>query len=186
MKYPIAITLALISLAIAASAQSISNQSIQERIRSAGAGKTIELTFDAAARTTKVMAVSENFAKSEASRGGILAMNFAIGFFYPGDAMDKSPESFLLTFWVMSRKPRFGESHSMTVVLPDEMLVIGSARYAAKPRQEMEYLNFEISRENLSKIAAHTDVRFHLGDEEFTFTSSQMKLLADLLSVTAQ
>jgi hypothetical protein len=48
----------------------------------------------------------------------------------------------------------------------------------------MEYLNFEISRENLMKIAGQTEVRFQLGDEEFTFTKSQMKLLADLLVVT--
>jgi hypothetical protein len=64
------------------------------------------------------------------------------------------------------------------------MLVIVSARYAAKPREQMEYLNFEISRENLMKIAGQTEVRFQLGDEEFTFTKSQMKLLADLLVVT--
>ena len=53
----------------------------------------------------------------------------------------------------------------MTVALREEMLVIGSARYVAKPSQQMEYLNFEISRDNLSKIASETNVRFHLGDE---------------------
>ncbi|MEO8574851.1 MAG: hypothetical protein ABI481_12865, partial [Pyrinomonadaceae bacterium] len=90
----------------------------------------------------------------------------------------------LLTFWVLSKKPRFGASHSLTVALRDEMLVIGSARYAAKPREQMEYLNFEISRENLMKIAGQTDVHFQLGDEQFTFTRSQMKLFADLLMVT--
>ena len=111
-------------------------------------------------------------------------MNFAIGHIYPGDTMVKSPESFLLTFWVMSKKPRFGASHSMTVALRDEMLVIGSARYAAKPREQMEYLNFEMSRENLIKIAGSSEVRFQLGNEEFTFTPSQLKLLADLLVVT--
>jgi hypothetical protein len=130
------------------------------------------------------MAVSENFSKDDAGRAGLLAMNFAIGHIYPGETIVRSPESFLLTFWVMAKKPRFGANHAMTVVLPDEMLVIGSARYSAKPREQMEYLNFEVSRDNLKKIAGQTEVRFQLGDEEFTFTKSQMKLLADLLMVT--
>src|SRR5688572_30657571 len=112
MKFPIAIAAVLLSLAFTTSAQNLTNQTLQERIRSTGAGKSIELTFDAAAKTTKIMAVSENFSKTEASRSGVLAMNFAIGILYPGDALERSPESFLLTFWVMSRKPRFGASHS--------------------------------------------------------------------------
>ena len=73
----------------------------------------------------------------------------------------------------------------MTVVLPEEMLVIGSGRYASKPAEQVEYLNFEISRENLMKIAGQTEVSFMLGDERFTFTHSQMKLIGDLLTVTA-
>jgi hypothetical protein len=48
----------------------------------------------------------------------------------------------------------------------------------------MEYLNFEISRENLARIAGQSELRFMLGDEEFTFTRSQMKLIADLLAIT--
>ena len=148
------------------------------------AQKTIALTYDAAGQTTKLGGVSENFSGDEAGRSGILAMNFATGIFYPGNDLVKSPESFLLTFWVLSKKPRFGANHSLTVALRDEMLVIGSARYVAKPREQMEYLNFEISRENLSKIASQTDVRFQLGDEQFTFTKSQMKLFGDLLMIT--
>lgn len=184
MKHSISIVVAVFSLAIFASSQDLTNDIIQERIRAAQVGKQITLTHDAAGQTTKLTAVSDNFSKSEASRAGILAMNFAVGFFYPGDYMVRSPESFQLTFWVMSTKPRFSSKHSMTVVMPDEMLVIGSARYVPKPREQMEYLNFEISRENLARIAVQSEVRFMLGDEEFTFTRSQMKLLADLLSVT--
>jgi hypothetical protein len=165
-------------------AQEISNDVIRERIRNAGAAKTITLTYDPEGRTTKIMAVSDNFSKQESREAGLTAMNFAIGLFYPGDVLAKSPESFLLTFWVMSKKPRFGEDHAMTAVLREEMLVIGSARYVAKPAEQMEYLNFEVSRENLAKIGAEGSVRFHLGDVLFTFTPSQMKLLADLLTIT--
>ncbi len=183
MKLPVTIAVAFLSLTLGISAQT-SNEAMLARIDSLHAGKTITLTFDTVSGTSKIMAVSENFSKDDAGRAGLLAMNFAIGHIYPGNSIVKSPDSFLLTFWVLSKKPRFGVNHAMTVVLRDEMLVIGSARYAAKPREQMEYLNFEVSRENLMKIAGQTEVRFQLGDEEFTFTKSQMKLLADLLVVT--
>jgi hypothetical protein len=184
MKYLIAICASLLFLTFASAAQPLSNDTIQERINSAKAQKAIVLTYDPAGQTTKLGGVSENFSGDEASRSGILAMNLAIGIFYPGNDLVKSPESFLLTFWVLSKKPRFGTNHSLTVALREEMLVIGSARYVAKPREQMEYLNFEISRENLMKIAGQTEVSLQLGDEEFTFTKSQMKLFADLLTIT--
>ena len=184
MKYLIAVPALTILLTLTAATQSLTNATIQERIKSVRAEKSIALTHDAEGKTTKIMAVSENSSKEEANRSGILAMNFAAGIFYPGDDLVKSPESFQLTFWVLSKKPRFGASHSMFVALPEEVLVIGSARYVAKPREQMEYLNFDISRENLTKIASQSDVRFQLGAEEFTFTPSQLKLLADLLQIT--
>lgn len=184
MKHSISIVLAIFALFIPASSQDLTSDVIRERIRTAQAGKQITLTHDAAGQTTKLMGVSDNFSKDEASRAGILAMNFALGFFYPGDSMVRPPESFQLTFWVMSKKPRFSRNHSLTAAMPDEMLVIGSARYTAKAREQMEYLNFEIARENLARIAGQSEVRFMLGDEEFTFTRSQMKLIADMLAVT--
>jgi len=184
MKHLTAICASILLLNFTISAQTLSNETIQKRINSAGAGKSITLTYDAAGMTTKLGGISENFSQDEAGRSGILAMNFALGIFYPGNDLVKSPESFLFTFWVLSKKLRFGANHSLTVALRDEMLVIGSARYSPKPREQMEYLNFEISRENLTKIASQTDVRFQLGDEQFTFTRSQMKLFADLLQIT--
>lgn len=185
MKRLLAICASVMLVALAVSAQNLlPNRTMQERIGSAHAEKSIALTFDAPTKMSKIMAVSENFSKDEASRSGILAMNFAIGLFYPEEALVKSPDSFLFTFWALSKKPRFGSNHAMTVTLRDEILVIGSARYTGKPREQMEYLNFEISRENLARIAGQTDVSFQLGDQQFTFTRSQIKLLADLLVVT--
>ena len=184
MKY-LAAAVALLVVPVISSAQTLSNETITNRIRAERADKTITLTSDPASKTSKIMAVSDNFVNSEASRAGLLAMNFAIGFYYPGEELKDSPETFQLSFWVLTKKPRFAAGHDMTVVLPDEMLVIGSGRYVSKPRDEIEYLNFEVSRENLTKIAAQTETRFKLGDHDFTFTRSQMKLLADLLTVTA-
>ena len=184
MKTLVALVAILPVFAFSIAAQSLSNETIMNRIRSERADKTITLTFDPGGKTSKIMAVSDNFVSSETSSAGLVAMNFAIGFYYPGDELKSPPESMLLTFWVLSKKPRFGAGHDMTVVLPDEMLVIGSGRYIAKPREQLEYLNFEVSRANLVKIASQTETRFKLGDHEFTFTRSQMKLLADLLTVT--
>lgn len=180
----ISITVVFLFAALNVSAQTVSNEVIRERIRSAGGQKMINLAFDSGSNTSKLMAVSDNFSKAESNQAGLLAMNFAIGIVYPGEELVGTPESFLLTFWAMSRKPRFGSNHAMTATLKEEMLVIGSARYASKPAQQMEYLNFEISRENLSKIAAERNVPFQLGDEQFTFTDSQLRLLADVLAIT--
>ena len=185
MKYLATAVVTLLLGSITSVAQSISNETINNRIRAERAEKSITLTFDPAGKTSKLMAVSDNFVGSEASRAGLLAMNFAVGCFYPGNEMKTAPETFQLSFWVLAKKPRFGAGHDLTIVLPEEMLVIGSGRYIAKPREQIEYLNFEVSRENLTKIASQTETRFKLGDHDFTFTRSQMKLLADLLTVTA-
>ena len=184
MKSILAVVAVVLTLSISSLAQSLTNEAITNRIRSERAEKAMTLTSDPVSKTSKIMAVSDNFVNSESSRAGLQAMNFAIGLFYPGQELKSTPETFLLTFWVLTEKPRFAGGHDMTVVLPEEMLVIGSGRYVSKPRDEMEYLNFEVSRENLMKIASQTETRFKLGDHDFTFTRSQMKLLADLLTVT--
>ena len=181
MKYLTALCVALLSVATF-HAQAVTNDVLKKRIAAAHAEDAIALTTDGG--TTKLMAVTENFSKEESSRSGVLAMTLAVGLFYPGESIAKSPDSFLLTFWVMSKKPRFDANHALIVTLREEVLVVGSARYIAKPREQMEYLNFEISRANLAKIAAESNVRFKLGDREFTFTKNHMKLLADLLVVT--
>ena len=185
MKNLLAAIVVLPILVAAIQAQSLTNTTIKERIRAARAEKDITLTYDPQGKTSKLMAVASNFANSEARRSGLLAMNFAVGYIYSGDELRSVPSSFLFTFWVLTKKPQFSEEHAMTVVLPDEMLVIGSGRYASKPSEQVEYLNFEISRESLMKIASQTEVGFMLGDERFTFTRSQMKLLGDLLTVTS-
>src|SRR4030095_10488617 len=104
MKHLTAISAALLCLTFSASAQTLSNDAIQARINSLHAERSIAVTFDAAGKTTKIMAVSENFSKDEAGRSGILAMNFAAGLIYPGDYVVKSPESFRLTFCELSKK----------------------------------------------------------------------------------
>lgn len=183
MKLPILI-IAILVFPLVSSAQSKSNDSIAGQLRELQASRSLTLTFDQPSNTSKVMGVADNFATGEADESGIQAMNFAIGFYYPGDALHRSPDPIMLTFWVLSKKPRFTVEHDLTVFGDQEIMTLGAARYVSKPRTNMEYLNFEITRENLAKIAGRTNVKFRLGDAEFTFTRSQLKLLADILIVS--
>jgi hypothetical protein len=183
MKVPILI-LAILTFSLNVFAQSKSNDTIVGQLGQLQAVKSLTVTFDQPSNTSKIMGIADNFASGEADDAGIQAMNFAIGFYYPGDSLTRSPDPILLTFWVLSKKPRFTVDHDLTIFGDQEIMTLGTARYVSKPRMDMEYLNFEISRENLTKIAGRTNVKFRLGDAEFTFTRSQLKLLADILIVS--
>ena len=178
MKH-LSLFIALLALTSAAAAQAKSNAVIQQQLTSLGSAQ-IGVHFDAGSKVTTIKAVSENFSNDEAKRAGVKAMNFAVGVIYPGAGLDRSPEQYMLSFWVMSGKPRFGEDHTFNVLLGSETLQLGKARYAFRERDGMEYLNFNVTRDQMKKIAAKSKVRFLLGGKEFTLTSSQTKLLADL------
>jgi len=130
------------------------------------------------------MAVTENFAYSETDRAGIQAMNMALGFFYPGQALAASPERLLFTFWCKTRKPRFAENHKLTIDLAGSRTIdIGEARYSPRPRDDMEYLNFEITRNDLSALASASSAMLHIGNYTFTLTPQQQKVLRALVRV---
>ena len=168
-------------LSATALSQVKSNDTVSQQIRRLGSSKTFTLVFDDSGNNSKLMGVSENFSDADAGSAGVRAMNFAAGFFYAGDGIAEAPREIMLTFWVLTKKPRFAENHHLTVRTASETIDIGDARYSPKPRSDMEYLNFVISRDALARIAGGSNVRFRLGDHDFTFTRSQMKLLADLL-----
>ncbi|MGH9946092.1 MAG: hypothetical protein ACRD6X_02725 [Pyrinomonadaceae bacterium] len=181
MKFILSVAIAIIFVGVPAFSQSKSNVEIRQQMRALRAENNITLSHDAASNMSKLMAVSENFTESDARKADIQAMNFAAGFFYAGDSLEHKPKEIQLTFWVLSKKPRFGTAHSFRVFLPDEILDLGDSRYVARTRDNMEYLNFNISREDLSKIASNSNVRFELGRETFTFTKDQLQMLANLL-----
>lgn len=184
MKKSVFAILAVLSLTIFASAQSKANDAIANQIKALRADKTFTLSYDESGKTSKLMVVAENFSDREAGEAGIQAMNFAVGFFYPGKELANAPDPIMLTFWVLTKKPRFSADHSLMVTLGDENLVIGVARYVAKPRENMEYLNFQITREQLGKIAMRSDVKFRLGSEEFSFTKEHLRNFANLLIIS--
>ena len=175
--------IALLVFTSAAAAQTKSNDVIQQQLKSLGS-RQIGVNYNEGSKATTIKAVSENFSNDEAKRAGVRAMNFAVGVIYPGAGLDRSPEQYMLSFWVMSGKPRFGEDHTFNVFLGSETLQLGNARYSFRERDGMEYLNFNLTREQLKKIAAESRVRFLLGRHDFTFTPSQLKLFADLYLAT--
>lgn len=173
----------LISLAISTSAQTRSNEAITRDIRSLGSSGSITVHHDANSNVTTLKAIAENFADAETKRAGIRAMNFASGAIYLGNGIDKPIDMLTFSFWAMSSKPRFGESHTLVVVTRGGRLNIGDSRYVARARDGMEYLNFTLTREQLSAIA-QPGTTVELGSYTFTMTASQQKMVSDLLKVT--
>jgi hypothetical protein len=186
MKHLIFLLAALVSLSAVSSAQSgKTNDAINRQIKTLGVDKAITVSFDSGGNASKVMAVTENFSNNEVDRAGIQAMNFAMGFFYPGTALTATPERLHFTFWVLTKKPRFAENHHFSADLDGGRIIdLGEARYSPKPREDMEYLNFEISRTDLAAIAAASNVTFHIGSYTFKLTSAQQKVLHGLIRVS--
>lgn len=174
-------TLTIISLTILLSSHFASAQKPNAVLSSQIKNSKIKLTYDAGSGSSKLMAIAENFPDSEAKAAKVMAMNFAAGFFYPGDKLQQMPQQIMLTFWIMSKKPQFSEKHSLTIYSGGEIFEIGDARYSGKPQQNMEYLNFVISRDVLAKACSFSDVQFKLGDSNFAFTKDHLRMLADLL-----
>lgn len=174
----------ILLLALSAFSQDKSNDIISRQIRALGVEKPITVTFDPSGNSSKLMAVTENFSYDETDRAGIRAMNMALGFFYPGSALAASPERLLFTFWCKTRKPRFADNHKLTIELPGGRIIdIGDARYSPRPRDEMEYLNFEITRSDLASLAAASGAIFHLGNYTFALTPQQQKVLRALTRI---
>ena len=167
-------------LVTGAAAQPKTNDAIRRQIKTIGGDKTFTLSYDAGSRVSKLMGVTGNFDDSDAGRAGIRAMNFAVGFIYVGETLEKAPERATLAFWVLTKRPRFATNHNL-LVRNESPLDLGPARYVSRERDEMEYLNFEISLGDLAKIAGSPTGRFQLGEAEFTFTRSQLKTISDLL-----
>jgi len=170
------ISAAILLFAIATFSQEKTNEEINRQIRSLGVDHTT-VSYDEASKTSKLMAVSENFSNHDAGNAGVLAVNFAMAFFFSGDTLKAPAETVHLAFWVLTNKPRFADDHHLTVELDGRSLDLGDARYAYKPNQRVEYLNFEISRADLAAIGSSSKVTFNFGPRAFTATRPQVKLI---------
>lgn len=167
-----------------AGGQARSADDIRRRMRDLKADRVYTLTYDEASNSSKLMAVAENMPQKEAERAGAQAINFASAFTFTGKELNATPEKFNLTFWVLSKKLQFAAAHSWTVTAGNAAVEMGDARYVAKPADNMEYLNFVVTLDDLKKIAV-AGAKFKLGNSDFTFTPAQIKLLSDMVSLSA-
>lgn len=175
MKTRALIVSAIIVLSAAAAfSQEKTNDQINRQIRSSGA-EHVNVSFDASSNMSKLGAIVENFSNRDADNAGVEAINFAFGFFYAGQSLKETPSTVHFTFWVLTRKPRFADYHHLTVEADGRTLDLGDARYAAKPAQNMEYLNFEFSPADLMTIGSAKDVTFRIGTKTFTATTGQLR-----------
>lgn len=163
--------------------QSKSNEAIAKQIKDLKAEKNITQSYDDASQMSKIMVVGDDFGSEQDKRTGVEAMNFGMAFFYQGKALTAAPDEINFTFWVLNKKPKFAASHAWTAIIGNETLDLGDARYVSKPKENMEYLNFKISRQNLEKIAKASDVKFKIGDAELKFTPEHLKTFANLLKI---
>jgi hypothetical protein len=90
----------------------------------------------------------------------------------------------MLTFWVLTKKPRFADVHSVTFMIGGESLVYDNVRYAAKAREDMEYINCKITRADLERVINGQDVRVKLGDAEFRLSPPQIRLMSQVLDIS--
>ena len=182
MKFTFSVA-ALLLVSSCAFAQSKTNDALTRQVRALRAEKSITVSYDAGGNSSKIMAVTENFSDREAHDAGLLAINFAMAFFYGGNELKSSPEELHFAFWAMGKKPRFAEAHGLKVTFGGETVDLGDSRYAAKPREDMEYLNFLLSRENLAKLA-QPGARIQLGNYLFTITQQQAATIRNLLAIS--
>ncbi len=177
---PLIFALALASMS---TAQGRSSEDIRRQIRELKADKMFTLTYDQGSDATKLLAVAENLPQKEAEKAGTQAINFATAFTFSGKILKTAPAAINLSFWVMAKKPQFAAAHRWIVTAGAVTVDLGEARYTAKPADNMEYLNFVVTRDDLKKISA-AGAKFKLGNADFTFTPAQTKLLADLVTIS--
>lgn len=159
--------------------QSKSNTAIEQQLRSSGSNATVK--FDANSKVTTLKGIAENFSDADTKRTGARAMNFAVGAIYAGDKIDRTLDPLTLSFWIMSGgKSRFAEDHSLAAV-GTERTDLGIGRHTFR-RDGMEYLNFNLTRDQIGKLAEAS--AWIIGGKQFTPTSAQQKLLREVLAAT--
>ncbi len=165
-------------------AQTKSNDEIERQIKTLKVEKTITLSYDESGGTSKIFVLGEDFGREQDNRAGLNGFSFGMAFFYPGKTLNAAPEEIALTFWAQSKKPKFGESHSLLIFADSETIDLGKARYLSRPNEKTEYLNFKISRENLLKIANSTNSGLKIGNAKFQFTPEHLRSFTALMKIS--
>jgi hypothetical protein len=173
---PLAMILILTGIALS---QTKSAEAISKQLKTLKADKIYSLTYDKGSNNSKIYGFGENF--DEAKRNDLSFLRFGLAFFFAGTALSAAPDSYNFTFQAEGKKPVFAASHALKFTIDGEALDLGDARYVNK---DMEYLNFKLNREQLSKIAKGKDVKAKIGAIEVKFTPAHIKMFADLLALS--
>ena len=172
------VTLILILAGIALS-QTKSADVISKQLKTLKADKIYSLTYDKPSNNSKIYGFSENF--GEAKSNNLTFLRFGLAFFFSGNALSAKADSFNLTFQADGKKPVFAASHALKFTIDGETLDLGDARYVNK---DMEYLNFKLTREQLSKIAMGKNISAKIGAIEAKFKPAHIKMFSDLLALS--
>jgi hypothetical protein len=179
-------TLLLVIIALlivsSAAAQGRSEDDLKQEMRDLRVDQ-FSIAYNQEANESKIMAVAKNFDQKEASKAGAQAVNFAASFNFAGRSLAAAPETFNFAFWVLTKKPRFAEEHHWTATADGKSFDLGDARYVSKPDENIEYLNFVLTREDLKKISS-PGAKFTVGGYQFTVTPAQTKMLSDLYALS--
>lgn len=173
----------IIMSAICAFAQSKTSAAIEKQLKTLKADKTFALNYDEKGDVSKIYGFSEDFGKEQNKRNAVESMRFGLAFFFLGRELKTAPADYTLTFQAGTKKAKFSEAHSLKFTIDNETLDLGEARYANK-NQGIEYLNFKLSREQLSKLARGKTVSMKIGNADFTLSAAQIKMFADLLALS--
>lgn len=165
-------------------AQTKTNEAVERQIKNLRLGQTFKLTYNSDSGMSKIMVVADDFGFDQDKAAKVQGFSFGMAFFYQGKILNAAPDEINLTFWVKTNKPRFAENHHLTVFTGGETLDLGDARYASKPNENMEYLNFKISRIDLEKIAASPEAKMKIGEAEFKFLPSHLRVFAGMTKIS--
>jgi len=163
-------------------AQTKTSEAIEKQIKNLRLAQT-KLTYNPESNVSKIMVIADDFGFEQAKAAKVQAFSFGMAFFYQGKSLTAAPGEINFTFWVKTDKPRFAENHHLTVFAGTETLDLGDARYAAKPNDNMEYLNFKISPEKLAKIGNSPEARLKIGNAEFKFLPSHLKVISGIVKI---
>lgn len=165
-------------------AQTKTNEAVEQQIKNLRLSQTFKLTYNAESGMSKIMVIADDFGFEQDKTAKVQGFSFGMAFFYQGKTLTVAPDEINLTFWVKTNKPRFAENHHLTVFTANETLDLGDARYVSKPNENMEYLNFKISRSNLEKIAALAEAKMKIGEAEFKFLPSHLRVFSGMVKIS--
>lgn len=178
-KIFLAIALTL-SFTIFSHAQAKSNDAINSQIKSLNVQKMVKLEYDG--DSTKMIGLGADFGDQD-GKNGFSSFTFGMAFNYNGRSLPYSVPAFVMTFWAKPKGgQKFANSHALKFVVDGEEIDMGDARYTYK--NGMEYMNFMMNRDQLSKLANATEIAIKIGSAEFSALDSHKKLFSSLYTVS--